>query len=410
MLYLSGLVLMKSTDGGSTFSTMGQGYWSFLSNPQWAGSHPDVRAVTLQGQGPQGDVVFFGTDGGVSRTIDGLQSTENLNGEGLHLAQVHGLGITEARPGLIVFGTQHNGFFTNREYLWSLDPGGDFYDATVFESGADQVTALTTLNSSPIRTAKEGKLPLGSETCPESTCMNAELATMGDRVYLGRSSVWRRLATGGSWTKVATLPGCSVSGMAPSTDGKVLYVTCGGPLWSPSAPATFQGKVYRISSPAGATPVLSDVTSGLSAVAWQPITDVATNADGSVAYVSLGGFGDGVFRYETGGSWAASATGLPKVPVNALAYDLDSDSLFAGTDVGVYLKTPFSKGWLSFSGDAPFTLVSDLEIDRASRTLVAATFGHGAWSVALATSKELVNYCRPLVADPPVGKEWDAPW
>ena len=293
---------------------------------------PRRRAITLQGQGPQGDVVYFGTDGGVSRTIDRLQSTENLNGEGLHPAQSTASASPRPAPGSS-FRTQHNGFFTNCEYLVAR-PRRRFYDATVFQSGADQATALTTLNSTPIRTAKEGKLPLGSLTRPESTCMNAELATMGDRVYLGRSSVWWRLATGGSWTKVATLPGCSVSGMAPSTNGKVLYVTCGGPLWSPAAPATFQGKVYRITSPTGAAPVVSDVTSGLSAVAWQPITDVATNADGSVAYVSLGGFGDGVFRYKTGGSWAATATGLPKVPVNALAYDLDSDSLFAGTDVG----------------------------------------------------------------------------
>lgn len=402
VIYLSGLLMMKSTDGGATFKTMGQGYWHFLSDPRWAGSHPDVRALVVYDHGPQGDVVYFGTDGGISRTADGLRSTENLNGDGLRLSEVQGVGISESRPGLLVFGTMHNGFFTNRDHTWACEPGGDFYDAVVFDSAPGQVTALTTRNVAAwTYTAGDAGLPLSSGACPEKDCQNAKFVTSAGHIYIGLRSVYRRPAGGGAWTTVAALP-CRASGLASSADGKILYAACPGPLWSGADASTFKGIVFRIGAPGSASPAVSDITRGLTAVAWRAVTDIATNEDGSVAWISSGGFGDtGVFQYRhTEGSWTRVGDGLPAIPTNALAWDADGRTLFAGTDVGVFAKPPNSNSWVGFSDAEPFTLVSDLELDPRIRTLYAATAGHGVWSTVLPPARALRNFCTSPVHDP----------
>lgn len=395
VVYLGGHLLMKSQDGGKTFDTS-QNYWDFVSDPRWRGSHPDVRALFLRGQGPQGDVVYFGTDGGLSRTVDGLQSTENLNGAGLHLAEIQGVGLSEDRPGLYVFGTQHNGFFTNREHRWEVYPFGDFYDVGLFDDGNGGHVALTTMNSTVIRESPDGRATLTSSQCPESTCADATLAVTDDGIYLGRTSVHRKGVPGCSapvdgWCPVAQIPGCRVSALAPTGDGKTMYVGCAEPLWNGTPP--FTGKAFRIDDLDTANPVFSDITAGFRGVAWKGITDAVTNDDGSVAYFALGGTqGAGVYRFANG-SWTPVADGLPSSPVNALSFDEASGSLFAGTDMGVYLLTPKSDGWRLF-GRTPFTLVSDLELDRTRRYLVAATFGHGLWGIQLPPAAKLANDCE----------------
>jgi hypothetical protein len=81
--------------------------------------------------------------------------------------------------------------------------------------------------------------------------------------------------------------------------------------------------------------------------------------------------------------WVASGTGIPNVPVNALVISpVDSNYLWAGTDIGVYASTDAGATWAPFGTGLPIVAVMDLAIQPVTRTLRAATHGRGMWEVS----------------------------
>jgi hypothetical protein len=110
-----------------------------------------------------------------------------------------------------------------------------------------------------------------------------------------------------------------------------------------------------------------------------------SNADD--AYVTLAGFGGGhVFHTTSAGAlWTDVSGNLPNVPVNALAVDRNTspETLYVGTDVGVFASTAGSGTWARVGTGLPKTIVMDVMIDQDAGRLIAATFGRGMWSVPL---------------------------
>ena len=79
-----------------------------------------------------------------------------------------------------------------------------------------------------------------------------------------------------------------------------------------------------------------------------------------------------------GASWQPRSTGLPaREPVKVIKVDPDAPAkLWLGTDTGVYvLSTAVSSG--RSAGDLPPAPVFDLEIDRHTKRVFAATHGRG---------------------------------
>src|SRR5207253_9317170 len=82
--------------------------------------------------------------------------------------------------------------------------------------------------------------------------------------------------------------------------------------------------------------------------------------------------------------WAAAGSGIPSVPINAFAIDpLNSNNLYAGTDIGVYFSSDAGFSWTPFGTGLPRSAVFDLQIQPSSRILRAATHGRGIWETAL---------------------------
>ena len=84
-----------------------------------------------------------------------------------------------------------------------------------------------------------------------------------------------------------------------------------------------------------------------------------------------------------GATWAASGTGIPNIPVNALAVDpTDPTHVWAGTDVGVYLSINSGASWTIWGTGLPNVAVFDIAFQNASpsqRVLRIATHGRGIW-------------------------------
>jgi hypothetical protein len=122
---------------------------------------------------------------------------------------------------------------------------------------------------------------------------------------------------------------------------------------------------------------------------------VVDPASASTAYVTYSGFsgfsGDTkghVFRTTNKGStWTDISGNLPNIPANDLAVDPDlANTLYLGTDIGVFMTSDGGTTWTPLSNGLPHAIVNSLKLHRPSRTLRAATYGRGAWDLAVPIS------------------------
>jgi len=90
------------------------------------------------------------------------------------------------------------------------------------------------------------------------------------------------------------------------------------------------------------------------------------------------------FSDDAGLSWTNITYDLPNIPVNCLVHQEDGTGLiYIGTDNGVYYLKKGTQTWEYYSYSLPKVIVSELEIDTNTRSLMAATFGRGLWQVGL---------------------------
>lgn len=84
----------------------------------------------------------------------------------------------------------------------------------------------------------------------------------------------------------------------------------------------------------------------------------------------------------------SGATGLPNVPVNAVARDpYEVGRWYVGTDVGVFMTTNYGASWTNLTAlGLPNVAVNHLVVDNTATYLYAATFGRGIWRIPLATA------------------------
>jgi hypothetical protein len=83
-----------------------------------------------------------------------------------------------------------------------------------------------------------------------------------------------------------------------------------------------------------------------------------------------------------GESWIDYSDGLSPFPVHKVIYHSNSQTLFAGTDVGVFYRQPYNEDmqqWECFSGGMPVGIVTDLEINDCGNKLFASIDGRGVW-------------------------------
>lgn len=405
VIYIGVLVLGKSINGGSSYTTYNNTpisnlwsvYWAFNPNsssydPNQAGSHPDVRFLTIYNSSPSSnnDIVFFGTDGGISKTTDGGTTTKNLNGNNLELTQFFGLGNSEILPNLIYGGTQDNGIFENKNQSWRNYPFGDAYDAVIDKINPS--IAYVTVNGS-IRRTSNGGANWSYFGCPEGNdCWLIPLfINNNNELYAGIRNLWKRVGT--NWVNITNLNAGKISGIDMSEDGNIAYIAYSNPTYN----TNFSKKVYKISN-LNTTPIISDISSGLSGVQWQGITDVATDDNGNTVWVCFGNFWEGnkkIYKYNSG-IWSEYGQGLPDIPCNNIEHYKGSNGvLFLATDDGVYYRDETMVKWEDFRCALPKTIISDLEINYELNRLRASTYSRGIWETPIPPIQDQINCISP---------------
>lgn len=374
LVFLAGVNLFRSTNGGSTASSVG-------------GLHVDHHAIAFHPTDP--NIIYFASDGGIYRSINGgtNNSFQSLN-EGYTVLQFYngtGHGVTDSL--VAIAGAQDNGtWMWTGTSTWQSVGGGDGSWAAIDPTNADvQYRSSQFLNVSRTTTrwaGSTGITPPGSG--PTAFIAPYVLApSQPTRLYAGRGHIYRSdsRGDGGSWTTTnggAMLDGNAALAMAVSPqNADVLYVT--------TAPD-------RLTSFAGDQPTGVHVTTNGGA-SWTDVTgtlpdrmfiDVTVHPlDPLTAYITASGFGAGhVFKTTNGGTTWADVTGsLPDAPTSAVVVDpILPNDVYVGNDVGVFVSHDAGSTWESFNVGLPeAVMVTDLAISPMDRSLRVGTHGNGMW-------------------------------
>jgi hypothetical protein len=87
---------------------------------------------------------------------------------------------------------------------------------------------------------------------------------------------------------------------------------------------------------------------------------------------------------DRGQTWTNISGNLPDVPVNVVRYDLSdttNQTLFAGTNLGVYRTTNGGATWERYGAGLPLVRVTDMIVGLNGGLLRISTFGRGMWEI-----------------------------
>jgi hypothetical protein len=394
ILIAGGIILERTFDGGTTWQTIG-------------GLHGDQHAAVFDSSNHLN--VYAGNDGGVYR---GTYASASAVGtwvkasDGLILTQFNHVGV--AMTGIDVFGggTQDNG--TNRTVgglTWDpilgadggffvVDPGNPYNLYAEFQSGS----LFKSTNGGASFSGAGSGFPGGPWVTP--IVLDPTSPAEPNRVLFagGNSQVFRTVNSAGSWTPSSPNVGGNVIAIALSpTSSAIVYAgTSGGKVWRSSDNGATLGNWKNISV---------GTIAGTAVLPPRTVTDIVvhpTNPD--IVFVTFSGFQTTtpatpghVFRGTSTDGWVTwiwddiSST-LPDIPVNAIQVHLSlPNTLYVGTDVGVFRTTNGGLSWSDFGAGLPNVVIADLAINAASDTLRAATYGYGMFEIDLLSTCPAVD-------------------
>lgn len=375
-----------STTSGTSFTEGGSGV------------HVDTHAIEVAPSNPS--VVYLGTDGGIYKSTNSGASYTHLNTAQYFATQFMGLAIHPTDGNFTIGGTQDNGtlFYDPAGAQWTRVDGGDGGYAVIDQNATDltnvrmyhtyfsqsnsivgYATRATTTGGWGFRGCN-GNVPNNGITCADPVLFYAPLEQgpgNPNTIYYGTDRLYRSDNNGTTHTVVSQITGIRISaiGISPQEDGvRAIGQTDGTLLGTGANSSTLQDL-----DPFGAVP------SGFIARTVFAPNDVST------LYVTIANFGianvwKGTNIFSASPTWTNISTGIPQVPVNGFIVDsTNTTTLYAGTDIGVYVSTNGGTSWAPFGTGLPRVAVFDLALTNSSpRKLRVATHGKGMYEISLA--------------------------
>lgn len=390
-IYVGGVDMMKSTNGGKSWSQVT--YWD--QSYGFPVVHADHHALVFDKN--NANTLYGGNDGGVYKTTNGGASWTTLN-NGLEITQFYS-GAVYKSGATYHGGTQDNGHlkYSGSGIIWTTVAGGDGGYSAQDQSNSSvmyEEYVYLEMSKSTDGGAKWDSCINGLTDAKDANkCLFIAPFTMNPEnsnvLIAGSDKVWVTSNSASSWTQ---------SSNVLSTGAKVSAVT----VVNASAnylgfAGTTDGKIFKCTS--------LDPASGIDA--WIDITPTGNNSgwvrrivvdqgDKNKIYATYGGYNtSGTLAsrhvwYSTnqGTSWTDISGNLPNVPVHTLAIDPSSSTtLYVGTETGVYSSTNGGGTWTSFNAGMPLYVPTDeLVIQNETKALFAFTHGRGVFSTSPSTS------------------------
>lgn len=388
-IYILGLPIGKSTDGGKTFQRI-----------RYPGLHGDHHAMWIDPE--DSDYIINGNDGGVNISYDGGKTWINFENHGV--VQFYNVTVDMAKPFNVYGSIQDNdswkGPVTHRpgrdpRWEWTTVPGGEasylvldptdsnilysqsFYgriERSHFKDGKWE-----TIQIDP--KAKEGEPPLrGQWLAPFMLSPHNPFI-----LYHGMQYLFRSLDKGETWEKISP----DLTAYTPEEEGKLPYAIPFHTITAISESPLKFGLIY-VGTDDGRVHVTKDSGSN-----WTEIVGglpfkkhvsriIASRYDTGTVYLSLNGkrdddFADYLYKStDFAQTWTDISGNIPCGPINVVREDpKNKNVLYVGTDLGVYVTIDGGKTWHVLANNIPNTFVHDLIIHPRDNVLVAATHGRG---------------------------------
>ena len=385
-IYVGGIDLMKSTDGGNSWSQVS--FWDPSYGEPYV--HCDHHAIVFDKN--NANTIIEGDDGGVYKTTDA----------GLHWASLNnGLAITQFYSGAVFTngptyygGTQDNGHlkYSGSGSTWTESVSGDGgYTAQ------DQTNSLVSYEEyvylSMAKTTNGGVNWTNcvnglSDANNSSTClfiapfaMNPENSSV---LIAGSTKVWLTSNSAASWTAASGVLSIGNVSAVAIVNPQSNYLAFAG---------TTDGRIFRCTN---LNPSARDT-------AWQDITPVGNNSgwvrritvdlnNKNRLFACYGGYNTSGtltsrhvwYSTDQGSTWSDISQNLPNVPVHSLVIDPNSSSTqYVGTETGVYQTTNNGTAWSPYNSGMPSYVPTDeLVVQNGTNALFAFTHGRGVFSTA----------------------------
>jgi photosystem II stability/assembly factor-like uncharacterized protein len=392
-VYIGGVSLYKSTDGGATFNVIG-GY----QGNTWI--HPDMQEITV---GPDG--VWLATDGGIDFTADEFTTVESRK-YGLTASEFWGFG-SAWNEDLLVGGRYHNGNTAIRpEYGngQSMRLGGAEAPTGYVQPGGRNLAYFSDIATQLVPTdlSEAAQQFPRLQLYPSESYFSTHSSELDfaphcyNHIYLGRDhQLWKSQDGGLSFELLATFG-----------DG-------GQPLMQFEIPRSNPNVLYVYQRVGWSTAVLWKSEDG--GTNWQSLDfpngpssmragGLAVNPENEdeiwVYFAHQNNDGNKIYRSLNGGlSWEnMTASILDGHRIHTLLYQAGTDGVvYAGTDKAVFYRTE-SEDWQLYNEGLPMRTNANLfRPFYKENKLRLGTYSNGVWEAPL------VQASRPI-AQPTVDK------
>ncbi len=422
-VWVGGIDLFRSDDGGANWGVASY-WWASKSVPQFSHADHHVLLFHPNYDGGANQTLFDTNDGGIYKTENAREAT--ASGDRAFCSPREG-------GGKIAWKGLNNNYAVTQFYYGQPYPGGNAYLAGAQDNGTIRgLDAAGFLNWANVIGGDGGFVAIDPQNpnivYGETTRLNFRKSTDGGRTFrtstrgiteasnnflfiapfimdpndhntlwIGGKTLWLTRDAAANWTSasVAITDGSiSAIAVAPGNPNRVLAATSTGAIYRSD---------YALDADGNSEWSVSKPRNGY--VAW--IAFDPKNQD--IVYAAYSTFkasaGDAhVYRSTDGGTtWdaldGAGQTALPDIATNAILADPNTPAtLYAGTDLGVFISLDAGASWQKEDTGFPNTAVYALAFEQGTNSLYAFTFGRGAWRVRLGGDP-----CTYAV-DPPVLK------
>jgi len=427
-VYAGGIDLFRSDDGGASWGAISYWWDSTISRYAHADHHVLTFHPNYNGSGERR--MYNANDGGIFVSSDAATATRattfiaicpdfESDLRGATWSDLNnGYGVTQyyhGTPypnGLTYFGgTQDNGTTRGSDAAgpnswteinggdggWTaLNPNSSGGSTVLYAETTDISIEKSTNNGTTFQCATDGIVDCDTgvaNDCGQFINPFVLDTTNPQRLYTSGTRLWRTTNAASTWTAAsAPLPGAtcedpfgerfSALEVAPTNASLLIAGTDDGQLCRLSNATGSSGAtlLQSCSRPAGAGIYISSI-------AFDP-----TNATRAYATVSTFGVGHVWRSTNSGVSWidisGSGASGLPDVPAHTVAVSpFDPDTLYVGTDVGVFVTTDGGGSWAREHTGFPNVITERLvfnAVGEESAQLFAFTHGRGAFRTTVA--------------------------
>ncbi|MBE0461739.1 MAG: hypothetical protein IBX60_08930 [Candidatus Aminicenantes bacterium] len=398
-VYIMGLALAKSTDGGKSFTRL----W-------FPGLHGDHHGLWIDPE--DSNYLINVNDGGINISYDGGKTWRDFH-RNLPVVQFYNVAYDMEKPFNVYGSVQDHGTykgnvahnlpwrerprgFTTR---WESVPGGEGTHLAIDPTDSNTIYSSTFYGRLQRSEFKNNRwesvsiLPKAGEEEPPLRGQWLAPTIISPHnpwvIYHGMQYLFRSMNRGDVWERISS----DLSYNNPEQQGILPFAIPYACLTAVSESPFKSGLIY-VGTDDGRVHVTRN-----GGGSWVEITKglpynkhvsriVASKYDEGTVYLTLNGrrdddFADYIYKStDLGKTWVDISGNIPGGPVNVIREDpKNKDILYVGTDLGVYVTLNGGKEWHVLANGLPTCFVWDLIIHPRDNTLVIATNGRGMYVI-----------------------------